>query len=206
MIEFYKAGKHLFCCGDIEEDAIEVFVRTFNIKAEFVYSDPPWSKGNAKYWRTMAGNKRDVDIKRFWEKFCHGVLLVAPEFIFIEQGVTHYRDFIEVAHSNNFPRLQNKWKVFYKSGNKLYENVLLFFSDYHLDLDPSGLHGLRMTDCVFNDVKDKVSSVFDPCIGKGMTAKLAHKHDMICYGVELNRKRLNVVLDRFGKYYDVEAI
>jgi hypothetical protein len=36
--------------------------------------------------------------------------------------------------------------------------------------------------------------VFDPCIGLGMTARMAHYFNMICYGNELNPIRLRRTL------------
>lgn len=51
-----------------------------------------------------------------------------------------------------------------------------------------------MTRHVFSCVAKKGESVFDPCVGKGMMARMAHEFGMACYGIEINSKRLAVTI------------
>jgi hypothetical protein len=60
------------------------------------------------------------------------------------------------------------------------------------EFDPTGLSDIKMTKRVLESVAKPGALVFDPCCGKGMTAKAAHFHDMRFAGVELNPKRAAV--------------
>jgi hypothetical protein len=49
------------------------------------------------------------------------------------------------------------------------------------------------------------SVVVDPCMGKGMTSRMAHYFDWDCVGVEINPKRLAKTIEWLGRQgYDVE--
>jgi len=90
--------------------------------------------------------------------------------------------------------LQDQFKVFYGSpGSRSRQNpnMLLHFSETPLKTDPSGLDGEPMTirACAGIEVAPG-ASVFDPCIGKGMTSRMALYYQWDCIGTEINPKRL----------------
>lgn len=201
--EIWAAGPHVFLCGDLETDDIERFIKMIPRPVHMVYTDPPWNAGNAKYWRTHAGMSRDVDINNLWSCICEIIQQLNAEEVFIEQSVRNWHDFEKIAAKHNLPSLTGKWVVFYGSPHK--PNILLRFAETERQgFNPSGLHGEAMTDYVFRCVAQPGKIVVDPCVGKGMTARMAHKYGMICYGMELNPKRLAVTLDWLSRYYEVE--
>ena len=101
---------------------------------------------------------------------------------------------INLSQQVGLPRFQNKWRVYY--GHPKRPNYLLYFSnDPIFSGNPEGLADKMMTEYVFDRVARAGEGVLDPCIGKGLTAKMAHKFGMVCYGVELNAKRLKVTIE-----------
>lgn len=206
--DIWKAGPHKFSCFDIEKvDVSDVM----NIPSEvhMVYSDPPWNAGNARYWRTFSkldgeiGNK--VDWGMFIDAFCKQVSSVRAFNVFVEQSKKHIDVNIKRMIANEFPAYINKWDVFY---NTIHPNVLIYFSDFgHFTGDPSGMKNTAMTRHVFENIAEAGKIVFDPCVGLGMTARMAHEFDMICYGNELNPTRLKKTLEWFGKKgYAIEKV
>jgi len=69
--------------------------------------------------------------------------------------------------------------------------MLLHFGDAELTTDPSGLDGEPMTirACAGVDVPPG-SLVYDLCMGKGMTSRMALYYQWDCIGTEINPKRL----------------
>jgi hypothetical protein len=198
--DIFTANQNKFMCADIEK---EECCKIMNLpeKIYMVYTDPPWNSGNARMWRTKAkvdGEEgRKVDWHNFVDRLCEHVLYPSPEHIFIEMGVKQTDNFIEQAIGNGFPQLRNIWRVFY---NYTHPNNLLYFSKINEFLgDPAGMKNESMTEYVFEHIAKRGEIVFDPCIGLGMTARMAHKFGMICYGIELNPMRLQKTIMWFSQ-------
>lgn len=199
----WKAGPHTFLCGDLETNDKERFIEILNKPVSLVYTDSPWSAGNAKYWRTHAGMSRQVDIENLWGCLCDVIQRSGAKEVFIEQGVKHWRDFVSIAIKYKIPPLSKKWVVYYN--NPARPNILIRFAETERQgFDPTGLKNEPMTDYVFQHIAQPGGVVIDPCIGKGMTARMAHRYGMVCYGMELNPKRLAATLDWLSKYYEVK--
>ena len=184
-------NKNVLMCGDIEnEDCYKKINIPQNIY--MVYSDPPWNPGNARMWRTLS--KKDGDIGRkvnwnnFVERLCTHILYTNPKHIFIEMGLQKTSDFIKQGQSLGFPPIQNIWKVFYNYKNPY--NLLYFSEINEFKGNPEGMKNEYTTKHVFEYISKPGEIVFDPCIGLGMTLRMAHKFGMSCYGIELNPERL----------------
>lgn len=193
--DVFVAGPHRFSCSDIEkENCCELL--DIPEKIYMVYSDPPWNPGNAKMWRTISkldgGVGRAVNWDNFLSSLIKCILFPNPEHIFIESGVKQTQEFIEHALKNGFPAYQKTWNVFY---NYTHPNRISYFSNTNtFSGNPWGMKNEPMTRHVFEHLAESGKIVFDPCIGLGMTARMAHNFNMICYGNELNPKRLEKTL------------
>ncbi len=223
--ELWTAGEHVFYCGDLEAggfDELRDMLISQPDTSKWVYSDPPWSAGNARYWRTCAGLPRRVDMNNFWNCFCNAIKDVRPRLVVVEQSVYNPESFMEAAMRHGLPRLAGRWTVYYGAPvttdgrivSAGHPNLLLAFSELDLPVwfNPSMLRGRAVTDYVFKNMLDAglINSgdiVVDPCVGKGMTARMAHRYGQICYGLELNPKRLSATLEWFlKKGFDVERV
>jgi hypothetical protein len=163
-----------------------------------VYSDPPWNPGNEKWWRRHAGAEPPSDYNELLDAWCQCVVDCWPEHVFCEQSVNDkhramFTEAVERCEAWTLPLLE-EWTVYYGSPGSRgcsRPNKLLHFGHEPLRTDPSELHGIHMTRCVFEGLDwPDGATVADPCIGKGMTSRLAHEFGLHCVGTELAEKRL----------------
>jgi hypothetical protein len=168
-------------------------------RIELIYSDPPWNPGNRKYWRTHANKDHDGSYNDFLTKWTDLVNYCIENketsHVFTEQSYNdeHREMFLEHADKWALP-LRDKYKVFYGSpGSRSRQNpnMLLHFSKIPLRTNPTGLDGEVMTirACAGTNI-DSGATVLDPCMGKGMTSRMALYFQWNCIGTELNSKRL----------------
>jgi len=167
--------------------------------AQITYSDPPWGPGNLMYWRTHNGETNRPSWSEFLELFCDIVSSNTERsgHIFVEMGL-RWVDELAAAMARFGRSEAARFHCLY--GNPKLPNVL-WYSGPGTSLDPSGLSGVKMTHAALDGVAMPGALVFDPCCGKGMTARCALRLGMRFAGVELNPKRAKVTqdwLDRFA--------
>lgn len=158
--------------------------------ADVVYSDPPWGPGMLRYFRTINGERRRPDWCEFLGLFCEVVAASrkAAGHVLIEMGPRWVDDLC--ASMLTVGILQSaRFDCFY--GSKRLP-VTLWYSGPGIHSHPEGLHGSEMTLTALRGVCSRGSLVFDPCCGKGMTARCASRLGMRFAGVELNPKRAEV--------------
>lgn len=166
--------------------------------ADITYSDPPWGPGNLMYWRTHNKETAYPSWPDFLELFC-GIVSknTRPDgHIFVEMGLRWVDELAAVMESHG--RKEARRSICYYSNPKL-PNVL-WYSGPGSNTDPEGMSGVKMTHTALAGVAREGALVFDPCCGKGMTARCALRLGMRFAGVELNPRRAQVTqdwLDRF---------
>lgn len=163
-----------------------------------VYSDPPWNPGNEKYWRRHAGLEPPRAYQGLLTGWCRAVVACRPRHVFVEQSINkaHQRLLLDVVAETErweLPLLE-QWVVQYGSPKR--PNALLHFGSEKLQNDPSGLSGEKMTRVVFKGFAEPGVTVCDPCMGLGMTSRVAHRFGINCIGTELNEARLRRTVDR----------
>lgn len=169
-----------------------------------VISDPPWSPSYAKLWRKMAEVSPAVtysNLMRCWTQIASMCIQRGAE-VLIERSTevkNNVAFFEAVAERPTWSlSLLEKWSVFYGSpgsGGVRTPNDLLHFGSRHLTTDPTGLTGEPMFIRTCAGLGLRTGSVLvDPCIGKGMTSRMAHYFDANCIGSELNQKRVDAAL------------
>jgi len=206
--DIFMVGRHKFLCGDIEKDECCELLEIPS-KIYMVYSDPPWNPGNARMWRTLSRldghSGRKVNWDRFVARFCEHIIYSNPDHIFVEMGVKQTPNYINAVLENGFPDFREGWNVFY---NYVHPNKILYFSNIGgFTGNPEGMKNEPMTRHVFEHIAKQDEIVFDPCVGLGMTARMAHRFKMTCYGVELNPMRLKKTLLWLLKHgYEVNKI
>lgn len=189
--------------GDLQTDGtVDRFIDALPDEVPLVYSDPPWNPGNASYWRTHAGLGACKSYDDLMDKWCSIVCECqrrGTKDVFIEQSKIdkHKNMFLEAVERCGdkwkLPLIE-EWKVFYGSPGSASVrnlNVLLHFGTDYLKTDPTGMDGEPMTIRVCSGLHlSSGATVVDPCIGKGMTSRMAHYFEWDCVGNELNPKRL----------------
>lgn len=159
--------------------------------ADITYSDPPWGPGNLMYWRTHNGESKRPDWSEFLRNFCFIVTSNTQPtgHVFVEMGLRWVDELAEVMRQHGRPEVA-RFRCLYGPNPKL-PNVL-WYSGPGTTTDPSGLSGVTMTKTALQGVARPDALVFDPCCGKGMTARCALRLGMRFAGVELNPKRAKV--------------
>lgn len=162
-------------------------------RARVVYSDPPWGEGNLKYWRT---HNDQCGHPVSWARFLDTLGRVLSEslqpggHLFLEMGVRWVDELARAMDAAGFPE-RSRWNVLYGPASKPLPNVL-WYSGPGAACDPTGMRGEPMTRHVFDSIAEQGALVFDPCCGKGMTARCAVRAGMRFVGCELNPKRAAV--------------
>lgn len=168
-------------------------------KARIVYSDPPWGPGNLMYWRTHNKESKRPNWNEFLAMFCNVVAsAVEPNaHVMVEMGLRWVDELSEAMAARGIIETR-RWDCLY--GNPKLPNVL-WYSGSGCSTDPSGLSGVAMTNTALQGIVEPGALVFDPCCGKGMTARCATRLGMRFAGVELNPNRAKVTqkwLDDFA--------
>lgn len=159
---------------------------------DITYSDPPWGPGNLMYWRTHNGESERPSWSAFLRTFCRIVDSHTREdgHIFVEMG-TRWVDELALEMERLGRKETERFTCLYGSPKR--PNVL-WHSGPALpeEANPEGMSGVAMTSRVINAVARPGALVFDPCTGKGMTARCAVRAGMRFRGIELNPKRAAV--------------
>lgn len=184
--------------ADLLKDGVGALL-SLTERADIVYSDPPWSPGNEKWWRNHAGEFQPDSYDHFLDAWCAAVSGLRPKHVVVEQSVNpaHKALFVNAVRRCqewSAPLFQQEWIALYGSPRR--PNVVLHFGPQPIPTDPSGMHGDAMTRCVFSGLA-QIGAVqpgmiiADPCTGFGMTSRMAHEFGCNFAGTELAAKRMD---------------
>jgi hypothetical protein len=171
-------------------------------KPHVIYSDPPWGPGNLMYWRTQNGERKRPSWPDFLGTLCDVLrtAMSAQTHVFVEMG-TRWVDELAAAMAKRGLPERTRWTVAY--GKPQRPNVL-WYAGPGVSCEPSGMSGEAMTTHALTAVARPGELVFDPCCGKGMTARCALRLGMRFAGVELNPKRA-AVARRWAERYQART-
>lgn len=206
--------QQIHICLDLESAGSLYTIENILPRCDLVYSDPPWNPGNATYWRTHAKKPPCKDYSHFVDTWAKAVALgikAGARHVFSEQSshLAHRQVMLDAAAAHWPLPLLEEWTVFYGSpgsGSVRHPNHLLHYGITPLRTNPSDMAGEAMTIRVCAGVHLPAGSViFDPCMGKGMTSRMAEYFDWDCVGTELNHARLQKTIEwLIKKGYSVE--
>lgn len=208
--ETHVVGAHRVAVGDVQRGAVREFMR--NERAAIVYSDPPWGEGNLRYWRTHAKDASRPAWSEFVAEWTSSVAaaLIPTGALFVEMGLRWADAFSEALASVGRP-VTSRWTTLYGPPSKLLPVALLYSGPVlRASFDPSPLRGPTLPrECVREAVhamrldalpSEFRGSVFDPCCGKGYTARAAVAAGMHFRGIELNPTRAAVTMDWLSRH------
>jgi len=217
--DLFEIGEHRLLCGDsTDSDAV---ARLMNgEKADMVFTDPPYgiaivgangkvggdNKAKNGIYSEVTGDNT-TDTARDFYNTC--ISLGMDNFII--WGGNYFTDFLPVSacwiiwdkeNTGNFADVEIAWTSFDK-GSKLYKwmwngmsrkgsRELEGKTRVHPTQKPVGLFGY-----IFNDFPFKVC--FDGFLGSGSTMVAAHQLKRRCFGMELEPKYCQVIIDRMKK-------
>ena len=186
---------HYYGVGDIMRGDLEYFLNEINLAPDMVYTDPPWTNGNCKYWRTIA-SRQDESIQSYRLSY-HSFLLKLKEQLphtplFIEGSRLTYNTLINVFSEDY--EYNKCYKVFY---NDNIEQRLLFFNDATILLELDDMIDLEYVLEAFKYFQDTVKTVLDPCTGLGLTSSVSYSFGKNFIGFDLNKTRLDKTIGLF---------
>lgn len=170
-------------------------------KIDMVYVDPPWniSNLNAFYTKNKSQNKNKFD--EFIDRIFLYVNTVAPKICYIEMGFQNVK-FVKDKLMRTYPIVQ-EWEITYYKKNKMY---LLRGGNDKVNFDFTGYDD-SITPKLAIENENGIESVCDLCSGRGLTGITAYKLGKKFYGIELNKKRFAVMINKInqlgGKYEKV---
>lgn len=197
--QLWRVGQHWFACGDLQDGIGDRFLDAVRLFPDMGYSDPPWNKGNAKAFRTKAGLTGDVNFESLLESVVNQVRNCSLP-VFLEMGRSTVDLLATVVHRHGGGVL-NRWGITYY-GKKPCELIAVYFREkpaYALP-DFTGKDDSKTPYMAIEAVKKHSSKdvfhVYDPCVGRGLTAEAAIQNGAIALGVELSPHRLSVTLSK----------
>lgn len=208
-----EIGPHRVAVGDVQRGAVKSLVDVCDGElADIVYSDPPWGEGNLRYWRTQASDPTRPVWSEFvttWTSTVSAALRPSGP-LFVEMGLRWEADFARALEAVGRP-IRYRWETQYKAGNKLLPVALLYSGpELRGDFNPVPLRGAALPRACVHEAARAAGllglppvfrgTVFDPCCGKGYTARAAVAADMKFRGIELNPKRAAVTIDWLSRH------
>ena len=226
--DLIEIGNHRLLCGDCTKES-DVKKLMNGQKADMVFTDPPYGisivqsnkVGGDKTFGSVGGDKI-VKSKNYSKVIGDETTDTARNFYntcislgmenFIIWGGNYFTDFLapsmcwivwDKQNTGNFADVELAWTSFNKAA-KLYQwqwNGMIRKGDkkiegksrVHPTQKPVGLFGE-----IFNDFDFK--SCFDGFLGSGSTMVASQQLNRVCYGMELDPKYCQIVIDRMYKF------
>lgn len=216
--DLIEIGQHRLLCGDsTDSDAVAKLMD--GNKADMVFTDPPYGI-NVVQGDSVGGGKL-AKVNSYSEIIGDDTTDTAREFYntcislgmenFIIWGGNYFTDFLapsmcwivwDKENTGNFADVELAWTSFDKSA-KLYKwqwNGMIRKGDKNIEgktrvhptQKPVGLFG-----DIFNDFQFNIC--FDGFLGSGSTMVASHQLKRKCYGMELDPKYCQVIIDRMIK-------
>lgn len=189
MSPVLEIGPHRLLVGDLTVPTTVPQVMRGG-KASVVYCDPPWGQALLTQFAGKAGGPPRLPWLAFLDALAFTISAhAAPDApIFVEMGRQWVGDMDEAMKRWAMPLLR-RWEVTYGS-NKAPSTVALYGTGPAPDITLPNTHGEAVTRSLLGAVVKPGDIVLDPCMGLGMTARVAHPLGGHVRGVELVPERM----------------
>ncbi len=198
--EIIKVGRHTVSCGSVADADLGAMLA--GQKARVLYSDPPWSDGNLKFWATLCRKQSGKSVQAITyedllQRFRQVVQSHTDGYVFLEVGVKQ----ADMVGNLLGAFLQNirRHRVFYRGGKTMFPNIVFSANTPGhpaFDTDLAGMSGYAIPKLCVRKVAISGGIVLDPFCGMGYSGQAAIDSGMIFVGNELNRHRLNKTIKR----------
>jgi DNA modification methylase len=219
--DLFEIGEHRLLCGDsTDSDAV---ARLMNgEKADMVFTDPPYGNGSSgKYGRGQLGVRTILSDENFDVVNDFFNLRVCDVYVFFLQWRT-FKEAIQTLENNNLQLktiavwdkknaglngaggMSEQWEAIIVAGNVKYSrfggNVFSISREQKKRIDSPHPHQkpIELLNNVLEYFQD-YNLLLDPFLGSGSTMVAAHQLKRKCYGMELEPKYCQVIIDRMRK-------
>lgn len=185
--------RHTLACGDLERDHGLTMADEYG-PPDLTYVDLPYNEAVAKSYRTKAGLDNELDYSNFLKSAAWTLSMTEGE-VFVEVGVENAERVRDVLQ-NTGAEVPYIYNVTYYGT----EPAALVHGSYTGRPDPlPDLQGADDEDTPSIAIEartDPGDIVFDPCMGRGLTAVSAHELGRQSLGLELHPRRLAVTIEK----------
>jgi DNA modification methylase len=219
--DLFEIGEHRLLCGDsTDSDAV---ARLMNgEKADMVFTDPPYGNGSSgKYGRGQLGVRTILSDENFDVVNDFFNLRVCDVYVLFLQWRT-FKEAIQTLENNNLQLktiavwdkknaglngaggMSEQWEAIIVAGNVKYSrfggNVFSISREQKKRIDSPHPHQkpIELLNNVLEYFQD-YNLLLDPFLGSGSTMVAAHQLKRKCYGMELEPKYCQVIIDRMRK-------
>jgi DNA modification methylase len=219
--DLFEIGEHRLLCGD-STDSEQVAKLMNGQKAELVFTDPPYGNGSSgKYGRGQLGVRTILNDDSFKCVNDFFNLRICDAYVFFLQWRT-FKDALETLENNDLQLktiavwdkknaglngaggMSEQWEAIIVAGNIKYSrfggNVFNISREQKKRIDSPHPHQKPIE--LLNDLLEYFKDyklLVDPFSGSGSTMVAAHQLKRKCYGMELDPKYCQVIIDRMRK-------
>jgi len=219
--DLFEIGEHRLLCGD-STDSDQVARLMDGQKADMVFTDPPYGNGTSgKYGRGQLGVRTILNDENFNVVNDFFNLRICDVYVFFLQWRT-FKEAIQTLENNNLKLktiavwdkknaglngaggMSEQWEAIIVAGDVKYSkfggNVFSVSREQKKRIDSPHPHQKPIE--LLNNVLGYFQSynlLFDPFLGSGSTMVAAHQLNRKCYGMELDPKYCQVIIDRMRK-------
>jgi DNA modification methylase len=219
--DLFEIGEHRLLCGDSTcSDSVTKLMN--GEKADMVFTDPPYGNGTSgKYGRGQLGVRTILNDENFNVVNDFFNLRICDVYVFFLQWRT-FKEAIQTLENNNLKLktiavwdkknaglngaggMSEQWEAIIVAGDVKYSkfggNVFSVSREQKKRIDSPHPHQKPIE--LLNNVLGYFQSynlLFDPFLGSGSTMVAAHQLNRKCYGMELDPKYCQVIIDRMRK-------
>ena len=219
--DLFEIGEHRLLCGD-STDSDQVAKLINGEKVELVFTDPPYGNGSSgKYGRGKLGVRTILNDETFDCVNDFFNLRVCDAYVFFLQWRT-FKEAIQTLENNDLELktiavwdkknaglngaggMAEQWEAIIVAGNIKYSrfggNVFSVSREQKKRIDSPHPHQkpIELLSNLLEYFKD-YNLLLDPFSGSGSTMVAAHQLKRKCYGMELDPKYCQVIVDRMIK-------
>ena len=219
--DLFEIGEHRLLCGD-STDSDQVAKLMNGQKADMVFTDPPYGNGSSgKYGRGQLGVRTILNDESFDCVNDFFNLRICDAYVFFLQWRT-FKEAIQTLENNELQLktiavwdkknaglngaggMSEQWEAIIIAGNIKYSrfggNVFNISREQKKRIDSPHPHQkpIELLSDLLEYFKD-YNLLVDPFSGSGSTMVAAHQLKRKCYGMELDPKYCQVIVDRMKK-------
>lgn len=162
---------------------------SYMLTADLIYCDPPWLSSNLNSFYTKAGFENNQNYQSFVECLFSRIKEINPLTCFLEIGKNNL-DLFSIKLSKLFYYIEIYKVTYYKK----HESFLIRSSNSHYSkFDYNSFDDMQTPLLAMQN--ENFTTVADLCTGRGLTGITAYKLNKRFVGIELNKRRLAVMID-----------
>jgi DNA modification methylase len=208
--DLFEIGEHRLLCGDsTDSDAVERLMN--GEKADMVFTDPPYGiDWNTDYTRFKGGIKTGVEYNKIQndeKAFDPSFLLATNENCFFF-GANCFSDKLPKGNwivwdkrfENGSAFLADAEVAWYNGSGAVY--IIAETNQGFVNSDKKKYHPTQKPIKLLEKIFEKINApdlLLDPFLGSGSTMVAAHQLKRRCFGMELDPKYCQVIIDRMAK-------